>query len=80
MGELKGMRRFVTIEPIMDFNLVALLLAIEFIGPEFVTIGADSKGHGLVEPPWKKVEILISELSKFTEIRQKKNLERLKGG
>jgi hypothetical protein len=53
--------------------------AIRVIEPDFVTIGADSKGHDLVEPPWEKVELLVSELSKFVEIRQKKNLDRLRG-
>lgn len=77
-GLSKERRKFVTIEPIMDFNLVALLEMIEEINPEFVTIGADSKGHGLVEPPWKKVEALIDNLSVITQIRQKTNLERLK--
>lgn len=76
---LKGrFTKFVTIEPIMDFNLDALSLMIHKIRPGFVTIGADSKGHGLIEPPWEKVEKLIHRLSQFTEIRQKSNLERLK--
>jgi len=71
-------RKFVTIEPIMDFSVYALTALIRGIEPEFVMIGADSKGHNLVEPPWEKVEQLISGLNKFVEIRQKKNLERLK--
>jgi hypothetical protein len=79
MLSLKPMKRFVTIEPIMDFHIDSLVASIRVIDPDFVTIGADSKGHGLVEPPWEKVELLISELSKFVEIRQKKNLDRLRG-
>jgi len=77
MRDLKWPHKFVTIEPIMDFSL-ALLGMIFLINPEFVTIGADSKGHGLVEPSWFDVQMLIKELGKFTEIRQKTNLERLK--
>ncbi len=79
MLNLKPMKRFVTIEPIMDFHIDALIAAIRVIDPDFVTIGADSKGHGLVEPPREKVELLISELNRFVEIRQKKNLYRLRG-
>jgi hypothetical protein len=48
------------------------------LNPEFVTIGADSKGHNLVEPSWERIEVLIDNLSAFTEIRQKTNLERLR--
>lgn len=70
--------RFVTIEPIMKFNLIPMIRILQSIQPEFVTIGADSKSHNLQEPSWKEVEALVSELSKFTEIRQKSNLDRLK--
>jgi len=75
----KGMKTFVTIEPIMRFNLNALIHDIEFINPSFVTIGADSKGHGLVEPSEMAVQQLIEDLGIMgIEIRQKKNLERLR--
>jgi len=74
-------RKFVTIEPIMDFRPIGLVTLIDMIRPDFVTIGADSKGHGLVEPPWEKVEELIRLLGGIKiEIRQKKNLDRLKKG
>jgi hypothetical protein len=43
-----------------------------------VSIGADSKGHHLKEPDRKKIDLLISELKKFTEVIIKKNLERIK--
>jgi hypothetical protein len=77
MRDLKWPRKFVTIEPIMEFGL-PLLGMIFMIRPEFVTIGADSKGHNLAEPSWSDVQMLINELTKFTEIRQKTNLERLR--
>jgi len=74
-----GMFKFVTIEPIMDFRVKTIMDMIRIIRPNFVTIGADSKGHGLVEPTWEKVESLIKELGEEgIEIRQKKNLDRLK--
>ena len=72
-------KTFVTIEPIMKFNLKALLDNIRFMNPDFVTIGADSKGHGLVEPTWAEVQRLIENLGLMEiEIRQKKNLDRLR--
>lgn len=70
--------KFITIEPIMDFNLLNLIWMITTINPDFVTIGADSKGFQLAEPQWYKIEKLIELLSLHQiEIRQKSNLERL---
>lgn len=72
-------RKFVTVEPILDFDVDILLSWIKWIDPEFVNIGADSKGHGLQEPPMAKVQALIDGLDIYgIEIREKHNLERLK--
>jgi len=69
---------FITVEPILDFDLDVfseMLIAAE---PDFVNIGADSKGHGLIEPSAKDINDLIAILqSAGVEIRQKRNLERL---
>ncbi len=74
------LRKFVTIEPILDFDVVTMLAWIIEIDPEFVNIGADSKGHGLPEPSWEKVDKLICYLQDAgIEIREKHNLERLRG-
>jgi len=74
-------RRFVTVEPILDFDVRKLSAMIRRCKPEFVNIGADSKGTGLPEPRWEKVQALIDDLSAFEiEIRQKRNLDRLKEG
>jgi len=71
-------RKFVTIEPIMDFDVDILVNWIARIKPEFVNIGADSKGHNLPEPSWEKVEALINGITKMgIEIREKHNLQRL---
>jgi DNA repair photolyase len=83
MVELKNRRpevkRFVTIEPIMDFDLAQLALMIDEIEPAFVNIGADSKSDDLPEPPWSKVVNLIEKLGTLKiEVRQKRNLERLR--
>ena len=69
--------KMVSIEPILDFDLDVFPHWIELIQPEFVSVGADSKGHGLPEPSREKVEGLLIALAGFTEAKQKKNLERL---
>lgn len=79
MIALKPWRRFVTIEPIMDFDLEKLVGMIRAISPAFVAIGADSKSHGLIEPPPEKVRSLINVLRGFTAVREKENLRRLLG-
>jgi len=68
-----------TIEPIIDFDIAYFLPLIQRIEPEWVNIGADSGGHKLPEPPAGKVLELITELSKFTEVKIKKNLNRILG-
>ena len=68
----------VTIEPIMDFDLEPFVEMVKDIKPDFVNIGADSKGHNLPEPSWDKVQTLIKELEKFTKVNLKYNLDRLR--
>ena len=69
--------RMVSIEPIMDFDLDSFYKLIKCLEPVFVSIGADSKGHNLPEPPAGKIRELIEELEKFTEVKIKGNLNRL---
>lgn len=69
--------RYVTIEPILDFDLPEMVKLIKMCNPVQVNIGADSGNNNLPEPSWEKVQELISELSKFTTISKKRNLERL---
>jgi hypothetical protein len=76
--ELIRCKKFVTIEPIMDFDVDVLFFWIQRILPSFVNIGADSKGRDLTEPPACKVRKLISLIQQAgIEIREKRNLERL---
>jgi len=70
--------KFITIEPILDFDVDILSSWIDQIRPEFVNIGADSKKHNLPEPSADKINALIAEIQKAgIEIREKHNLERL---
>ena len=71
MAALHGYERYVTIEPIMDFDLEPM------VEPVQVNIGADSGGNHLPEPSADKVRALVDELSKFTTIARKRNLGRL---
>jgi DNA repair photolyase len=69
---------FITIEPIMEFDLDILMGWIEEIQPEFVNIGADSKGCRLPEPSGQKIWMFIKELMKAgIQIKKKNNLGRL---
>ena len=69
--------KFVSIEPIMDFDTPMMTYYIDTIKPKFVSIGADSKNSNLTEPSITKILQLIRLLKKKTEVRQKKNLKRL---
>lgn len=68
---------YVTIEPIMNFDLISMIELIKDCRPLQVNIGADSGNNNLPEPPKEKILELIAELEKFTIVKQKKNLKRL---
>jgi len=77
MHYLNEWERYVTIEPIMDFDLDKMIKYISWCNPVQVNIGADSGNNHLPEPPKEKIFELIDELKKFTVIDQKRNLQRL---
>lgn len=65
---------YVTIEPIMDFDMDVMVQWIEEIKPEFVYIGYNSRDRDtrhLPEPSLAKTEALIEKLKKITEVRLK---------
>jgi DNA repair photolyase len=72
-----GIKTYVTIEPIMDFDLDEMLHFIESCLPEQVNIGADTGKNGLPEPSKEKLTSLIEGIHKFTTIHNKSNLKRL---
>ncbi len=76
MKRMEG-NKFISIEPILQFDLERLVRMIFEIQPSFVTIGADSKGHNLLEPDGEDIRELIKRLNKFTKIKIKQNLRRL---
>jgi len=77
ISELGG-KTFITIEPVMDFDVDILAQWVIEAQPEFINIGADSKGCGLPEPTAEKILgfVEILQKNKIT-IRKKVNLERI---
>jgi DNA repair photolyase len=74
----KNIRRFVTIEPLLDFDVDILAKWISDIKPDFFNLGADSKGNDLPEPTAEKIHQFISKLKTYgSELREKPNLKRL---
>jgi DNA repair photolyase len=75
----RGLKTFITLEPIMDFDLHDFAYMLIGARPNFVNIGADSKNHFLPEPSIEKIMQLAEILSDAgIEIRKKMNLDRLK--
>ena len=78
LKKLYRFKIFVTIEPIMDFDLDILGKWLEALNPEFINIGADSKNSSLIEPPKWKIEALINRIGDIKiPIKIKLNLGRL---
>lgn len=72
------LQKFVTIEPIIAFDLDVMLMWLTTIKPDFINIGADSKKCGLPEPTAKEVNDLIQGIKDAgLTIRVKNNLQRL---
>jgi len=69
--------KMISIEPIMNFDLVRFVELIRRVHPKYVSIGADSHNNNLNEPDSDKINGLINALKKFTEVRIKQNLSRL---
>jgi len=69
--------KYLTIEPILDFDLKEMIEIVKSVNPVQVNIGADSGNNKLPEPSKAKVLELIAELQKFTTIHRKANLHRL---
>jgi hypothetical protein len=65
-------RKFVTVEPIMEFDLEILLDWIKGLNPERVYVGYESHDTpGIPQPPLSKTEALIERLAKFTVVKTK---------
>jgi len=70
-------KRMITVEPVMDFDVMTFSDMICGCDPFQVNIGADSGGNNLPEPSREKVEELIELLAPHTKVHLKKNLRRI---
>lgn len=68
---------FVTVEPIMDFDLPEMIDILKTCNASQINIGADSGGNKLPEPSKDKLLALIEAVKSFSVIDKKRNLERL---
>lgn len=68
---------YVTVEPIMDFDVETFATRILAASPRQVNIGSDSGNNNLPEPSPPKVLELIEYLENITYVEKKKNLKRL---
>ncbi|BES82573.1 DUF5131 family protein [Pyrodictium abyssi] len=71
MKELDWPLKFISIEPILDFDLDVFTRWIEEINPFMVYIGYDNYSHRLPEPPLAKTRELIKRLEDFTLVIRK---------
>jgi DNA repair photolyase len=69
MIELPYKRKFVSIEPILDFDVETFAEMIERISPELVAVGYDNWHNRLPEPSLSKTLQLIDRLNEFTSVR-----------
>lgn len=76
MTALIDMPKYLTIEPIMDFDLEEMVKLITDVNPIQINIGADSGRNKLPEPSKEKILQLIERIHGFTVV-QKINLKRL---
>lgn len=72
-------KTYVTIEPVMDFDLEKMVQLIMACGPAQINIGADSGNNNLPEPSTEKLKQLIVELgiNNGRKVVAKDNLKRL---
>lgn len=73
--------KFLSIEPIMDFDLEELLTWVRLMQPRIIEVGADNYHNNLPEPGrWKLEELLKVLPSLCPTVVEKDGLERLKKG
>jgi len=78
MRALDHPKKFISIEPICDFDLDEMLQWMEEINPQIIEVGADNYHNNLPEPPWEKVEKLLAHLkANFPTVVEKVGLRRL---
>ena len=79
LAEFDAPTKTITIEPILEFDIISFEFILKTIKPEWISIGADSKRHNLPEPSKEKIIELIKRMELFTNVKIKDNLKRLIG-
>ena len=75
-----GTRKFLSIEPVMGFNLYSFVHQIRSLQPDIIEIGADNHHKHLPEPRSEEVTALISLLRYAgLNVKEKPGLERITG-
>ncbi len=75
---LSHKHKFLSLEPLMDFDLLTFVQWITNIGPEIVEVGADNWRNNLPEPEPNKVNDLLVYLKQICpNVIEKDGLERL---
>ena len=71
-------KKFVSIEPIMDFNLEMFVSWLHWLKPAIIEVGGDNYSNGLPEPSGPKLADLLERLRRlhFTVV-EKEGLERI---
>ncbi|MFA7491759.1 MAG: DUF5131 family protein [Mariniphaga sp.] len=69
--------RYITIEPIIDFDMEEFVEMIQACNPVQVNIGSDTGHNDLPEPSADKILKLVERLQKFTVVHNKTNLKRV---
>ena len=78
MRALDHPKKFISIEPICDFDLGEMLTWMEEIKPSIVEVGADNYRNNLPEPKWYKVQSLLNGLRNICPtVVEKSGLHRL---
>jgi hypothetical protein len=70
MSLLNHPRKFVSIEPVMDFDLTGFVSELKAIKPEMVAVGYNNYPEKcfLPEPELEKTQALIDRLRPFTKV------------
>ncbi len=71
MIDLKYDRKFVSVEPVLDFDLDIFARWIEEIAPIQVSVGYDNWNNCLPEPSLSKTVKLIKRLEEFTSVNRR---------
>lgn len=78
LGTYIPLNRFLSIEPIMDFDLDELTSWAKLLHPEIIEVGADNYHNNLSEPSPEKLQSLLANLRGFCpKVVEKDGLERL---